>query len=361
MQTNEDDKDEFHDAQENAQDAQKNDQDQQAKSKPKSAIKIRKNLAHPHPPPPQLPQPNKPVSISTADANFKTYKKFILEPQSQVDCDNYCESFKITDIMNIKKFVQNIKCYALNSPLDEDHYKYFNKTIVKEKGMYFLDRISLAQYNDYNTTEERNLIEIINGHHRIEGLRRVFSQVPDGDLPEYTICLRVDVYMLDKPDSWKTLNLFKKFNRVRPQKTNWPNKDLAVLIISKLNDTFDNDKFILIKDSDIRVHKPSIFKKEFSEKLERHLDHLLRTTAGDANSGFDFDMDIEEVIRKIIAKFKNYNDSLKDETLDWFNSKAQKDIVDGLVKPNAYKKAAKYGCFLGFIKLEHLISLCISL
>ena len=43
--------------------------------------------------------------------------------------------------------------------------------------MYILDRISLAQYNDYKSAEERNLIEVINGHHRIEGLKRFFKQV----------------------------------------------------------------------------------------------------------------------------------------------------------------------------------------
>lgn len=319
----------------------------------------------------QVQAPNKIVEpinpITTKDEKFKKYKNFILESDTMIDRDSFCESYTMTDITKIKRFVENIKSYALNSPLDEEHYKYFCKTIINDKGMYFLDRVSLVQYNDYKDKEERNLIEIINGHHRIEGLKRFFSQVSDADLIIYDICLRIDVYMLDSPESIKTLELFRNFNRVRPQKTDWNDKDITMLIITKLNTVFNNDKFVFIKDSDIRVNKPSIFKKEFSSKLEKHLEQQRRTLSsndqqnlignGIGNANNDNVIDAN----KIIQKFKNYNDSLKKESLDWFNSDAQNSIVDGLIKPNAYKKAVKYGCFIGFIKLEHLISLCVSL
>jgi hypothetical protein len=304
-------------------------------------------------------QPNN--IITTKDDRFKEYKNFILEADTMIDRDPCCESFTLTDILKIKRFILNIKSYALNSPLDEEHYKYFCKTIINDKGIYFLDRVSLVQYNDYKDKESRNLIEIINGHHRVEGLRRFFSQIPELELDKYDICLRIDVYMLDSPESMRTLSLFRNFNRVRPQKTDWNDKDITMLIITKLNELFNNDKFMFIKDSDIRVNKPSIFKKEFSSKLEKHLEQQRRTLPSNAQSNIIGNEDSIINADKIIQKFKNYNDSLKQESLEWFNSDLQKTIVDGFIKDNAYKKATKYGCFLGFIKLEHLISLCVSL
>lgn len=299
-----------------------------------------------------IAEPLKPVLLTSRTDVFQKYKNHILDPESRVDADSVCESFKLTSIMKIKTFVKHIKCYALNSPLDEEHYKYFSKTILKQKGMYFLDRISLAQYNEYQTTEASNLIEIINGHHRIEGLKRFFDRTPEAELEDYKICLRIDVYMLDKPDSENTLTLFRNFNRVRPQKTNWEAKELTQIIINKLNGIFYYNTFILVKDSAVRVNKPSILKKEFSEKLEKHLEQQRKTIP----SLDDYD-NIVEIANKITTKFQNYNDSLKMETLEWF--KAHKETSD--ITDKMFDKACKCGCFLGFMKLEHLISHCVSL
>ena len=292
--------------------------------------------------------------ITTEHDIYKKYKSSILGGNNPTENDDYCESYKLNNIKIIKIFVEKIKYYALNSPMNDEHIRYFRDTIKREKTIYLLDRISLVQYNNYETNEAHNLLELINGHHRIEGLRNFFKHIDDLELDNYNICIRLDIYYVSNPESKETRLLFRNFNNVRPQKTNWCVKDMIHLLITKLNDNFNLDKFVFIKDSDKRVHKPSIYKKEFSIILEKHLEMQQKTINKEID---DTMIDIE----KIITKFITLNDSIKFESIEWFNSKEQTELIDSPIKINAYQKAKNAKCFLGLIKLEELVKQCINL
>jgi hypothetical protein len=298
------------------------------------------------------------IPVNTSSNKFKKYKIDLLGNTKTVDNDAFCESYKLEDVHIIKYFVKKIKSYVLNDELDEQHIKCFLETLLKEKKMYFLDRVSLVQYNDFIAPNEHSLIEIINGHHRIEALKQFYENVADIDLPRYKICLRLDIYNLDNPTSDKTMKLFRNFNAVRPQNTYWPAKTLTNKIIGLLNSKFSIKQFTFIKDNEAWTMKPSILMKEIARKMEKYLEEQLKTVK------YINERNIESVnLDNIIQKFVNYNNSLSINSLDWFNDIKQREIIDNSKKITSqiFEKAKKYKCLLGFVKINHLINQCVKL
>lgn len=298
------------------------------------------------------------IPLNTKSNEFQRYKKELLGRNTQIDWDGYCESFRLDDVQVIKSFVEKIKEYSLNDPLDEKHITYFITQLTTKKELYLLDRVSLAQYDSYTNLSVKNLIEIINGHHRIEALKRFFKSTRLSEVANYKVTLRLDIYHLDNPSSAQTLDLFKGFNAVRPQKTDWPAKTLTNKIIAKLNEIYSNRTFTFIKDNEQWAKKPSIHMKEFVKEIEKRLEYQLKTVKHITEQNVD-----SVNINPIIQRFTNYNDKLKKETLDWFNDIRQRLSIDNskVITQSAYEKAKKAKCFLGFVKLEHLVSHCVSL
>jgi hypothetical protein len=294
--------------------------------------------------------------INTRSDKFKEYKRYLLGNKAPVDGDAICESYKLEDVVKIKQFVLNIKEYNLNDPLDENHIKTFIDTLFNDKEIYFLDRVSLAQYNNYISTKEQSLIEIINGHHRIEALKRFYARVRSLDLANYKICLRLDIYHLDNPNSDKTMKLFRNFNAVRPQNTFWPAKTLTNKIIGLLNEKFSTRQFTFIKDNGTWTKKPSILMKDFATKMEKYLIDQLKTVKSITERNID-KVDFDAVIDKFIV----YNDLLTKKSLEWFNDIKNRDSIDNnnVITHQIFDKAKKAKCFLGFVKLDHLITHCI--
>jgi hypothetical protein len=298
------------------------------------------------------------IPLNSKSNEFQRYKKELMGLNKSIDWDGYCESYRLDDILVIKNFVERIKEYSLNDALDEKHISYFTTLIHTKKELYLLDRVSLAQYNNYTNLSVNNLIEIINGHHRIEALKRFFKETRLSELSNYKVTLRLDIYHLDNPNSEKTLDLFRGFNAVRPQKTDWPAKTLTNKIISKLNDIYSNRNFTLIKDNDQWTKKPSIHMKEFIKVTEARLEYQLKTVKNITEQNVD-----SVNINPIIQRFINYNETLKKETLEWLNDIKQRASIDNskVITQAVYERAKKAKCFLGFVKLEHLVSHCVSL
>jgi len=299
--------------------------------------------------------------INTNSDKFRKYKKRLLGVLEGINnFDSYCESYEIKDIYKINKFASSIKEYSLNDNLNESHIDYFVDTIKKNNGIYFLDRVSLVQYNEYTSQHPASLIEIINGHHRIAALKKFFIITPREEFINYKIVLRLDIYHLDNPNSEKTIELFKAFNAVRPQKTKWPAKELSRRIIYSLSETFDikSQHFIFIKDNEKWAKKPSILRKELAIKLEEHIKEQLKIiepfTVSDA---------LKFNISPIIDKFITYNNELKKKTIEWFNDIKQQGQIDNdkEITIEIFERTKKFICFIGLVKLEYLLHKCISL
>jgi hypothetical protein len=296
--------------------------------------------------------------INTTADRFIEYKNFLLGNRTLVDSDAICESYKLEDIEKIKKFVLNIKEYNLNDPLDENHIKGFLDTILIEKEIYFLDRVSLAQYDKYISPNEKSLIEIINGHHRIEALKRFYARIRPIELANYKICLRLDIYHLDNPNSDKTMKLFRNFNVVRPQNTFWPAKTLTNKMITLINQHFNTRHFTLIKDNETWVLKPSILMKDLTTRMEKQFIEQLKKLKNITERNID-SVDLNSIMIKLI----NYNSFLERKPLEWFNDIRQREEIDNnkIISHSIFDKAKKAKCFLGFVKLNYLIGHYITL
>ena len=301
------------------------------------------------------------IAVNTKSSKFRSYKNAMLGCSRPIDFDSYCESFRLDDNTEIKNFVLNIKEYALNEQLDKKHISYFLQNIIDKKELYLLDRISLVQYNEFTNTNVKNLIEIINGHHRIEALRQFFQNSHLGmgdDYQDYKITMRIDIYHLDNPTSDKTMELFRAFNAVRPQKTDWSVKLLTQRLIHRLNEVFNTRTFTLIKDNNSHTQKPSIHMRDFIALLETRFKEQLKTMNSITQENINV-MNLEP----IIERFKNYNDSLLKKQLEWFNDIRQRPIIDNIniINEKMFDKARTAKCYLGFIKLIHLTNNCVCL
>jgi predicted house-cleaning noncanonical NTP pyrophosphatase (MazG superfamily) len=296
-------------------------------------------------------QPN-PKKFTIKDVEYIEYKKQLLGKSIPDRTDNHCEFYLCNDIEQIKYFSKNIKEYALNSNIDKDHIKSIASKIYKTKELYFVNPIALIEYVEQHADTPKDLIEIIDGHHRLKCLQTLFQNYQYDDI---TFAFWIQVYKCDKPDDSKSSELFRKYNTIKPFPIDINLTDIMILIIDKLNTRFNKNKFEFIKNTNQRANRPSICKKEFSEKLKSRLEEQRKTIP---------DENLSEVnIDNIISKFSNYNNALLVETLQWFNKKnnVSSGSATSKISENIYKKAKDNGCMLGLMPLEDLIKECVCL
>ena len=312
----------------------------------------------------QLPQPHRPKIIkkkqvenpalqrlepkqfTIKDAEYLEYKKRLFGKIEPDRTDKYCDFYLCNDIHQIEYFTKNIKEYALNTNISKEHITSIVKKIHKTKELYFVNPIAVIEYVNVCTDTPKDLIEIVDGHHRLKCLKKLINELQYDDI---NFTFWVQVY---KCENQKDADeLFRKYNTAKPFPINLDLTDLITLIIDKLNNQFSRNKFEFIKNTIQRANRPSICKKEFAEKIKDRLEDQLRTTGN-----YDYN-DIN--IDNIISKFINYNGSLLSETLQWFNLKCKSG--SGTITENIYKKANDNKCVLGLLPLEELINVCVCL
>ena len=295
-----------------------------------------------------LHQPE-PKHFTIKDVEYLDYKMQLFGNKEPDRTDKYCEFYLCNDIQQIKYFTKNIKEYALNTNLSDEHITSIVKKINRTKELYFVNPIAVIEYINESTNTPKDLIEIVDGHHRLKCLRKLIN---NSQYDEISFTFWVQVYKCANQKDAD--DLFRKYNTSKPFPINLDLTDLITLIIEKLNRQFNKTKFEFIKNTMHRANRPSICKKEFAEKIKDRLEDQLRTTGK-----YDYN-DIS--IDNIITKFINYNDSLISETLEWFNKKSSNGKSDsGKITENIYKKAKDNKCVLGLLSLEELINVCVCL
>lgn len=293
---------------------------------------------------PENPEPKR---FTTKDNEYLEYKKQLLGKAIPDRTDGYCDFYLCNDIDQIKYFIKNIREYALNTNISTEHINNIARKINKTKELYFVNPIAIVEYVNHKASTPKDLIEIIDGHHRIRCLKKLFN---DNEYDNIDFTFWIQVYKCDTEDEAK--ELFRKYNTSKPFPINLDMTDLMTLIIDKLNTQFSINTFEFIKNTKQRANRPSICKKEFAEKLAIRLKEQLKTTENnECFSSSDIDID------KIITKFINYNNALLSETLDWFN----KNSNSGKITEKIYKKAKDNNCVLGLLTLEELINACVCL
>jgi len=291
-------------------------------------------------------EPSIPKKFTINDDEYIDYKRQLFGKIEPDRTDKYCKFYLCNDIQQIKYFTKNIKEYALNTNISKEHITSIVKKIYKTKELYFVNPIAIIEYVNESTDTPKDLIEIVDGHHRLQCLKKIIN---DSQYDDISFTFWVQIY---KCENQKDADeLFRKYNTSKPFPINLDLTDLITLIIDKLNNQFSRNKFEFIKNTIQRANRPSISKKEFAEKIKDRLEDQLRTTGN-----YDYN-DIS--IDNVITKFINYNDSLLSETLQWFNQKCKGD--SGKITENIYKKAKENKCVLGLLPLEELINICVCL
>jgi len=281
------------------------------------------------------------------DSNeYKSYRKMLLGKDTPDRSDDNCEFFLLNDINQIKKFSE-IKTSAINFQLHQEHIKNMVRQIEDAKQLYFPSSIAIIEYKRYNTDTPRNLIEIIDGHHRIECIKILLEKKTIKKMSIW-----VQIYKTYSPTSEKTTKIFRLYNNVKPFNVNFELLDLKLLLVAKLNDTFKTDTFTFIKDAHNNVNRPSFQKKAFCDKLEEQLNAQIQVSRKQLS---------KDMVNKIIIKFQTYNKTLLNEKdFNWFNDKTH-NSYSGKVSENQYKIAKTNNCMLGLIKLDFLICQCVNL
>ena len=295
-------------------------------------------------------------SLNYESNEYKEYKVSILGTVSRKDYK--CSFYQFSDSANIDKIkaFSKIKTYSMNYQLNNNHIEKMIRQIEDLNELYFPNPIAVIEYTDYNTETAQNLIEIIDGHHRIKVLRKILKKHPN-----MKINFWVQTYKAPKPNSIEAITLFKQYNNTKPFTITLDLLDFKLLIVAKLNGAYNpnnpnnpnnyND-FTIIKDSNGTVYRPYIKQKDFCDELEKRIITQIEVTRKDL---------VSDNVDKIFNNFITYNKTLSNKDAKYFNDKNNECYSGKPISERQYETAKTNKCMLGLVKLDFLISHCVSL
>ena len=289
-------------------------------------------------------------TISINDEQYKKYKKSILGKNNPSKSDDKCDHYLLNNFKTITLF-SNIKTSAINTQLNTEHINNIVMAIEKNNELYFPNPIALIEYTDYKTDSVNNLIEIIDGHHRLECIKILLEKKTCSKMAFW-----VQIYKSSSPTDKKTTTIFKIFNNIKPFGVNFTLIDLKNSLVEKLNAHFKINIpiFILIKDAQHNVNRPSIQKKLFCDMLEKRINNIQQQTQVTQHELY------LTVVDNIVNNFISYNTTLYDKEIGWFNNKYNK-YYSGHISDKQFATALANKCMLGFINIEFLMEQCIYL
>jgi len=244
-------------------------------------------------------------------------------------------------------FCKNIKTYGSNLLINREHCKNIETELLIEDSPLIYAEFSVVEYEQHETNDKTTLLELLDGHHRRLALKNIFKKYPN-----FKIDIRVCVIKSDFPDSPQTKKLFRKFNILKPFDVNFDIMEVANIIINNLSDTFNSriSNFVLIKDTQSSVYKPSIKKSIINDYIQKRLETLKNSNHINAN-----DINIDAIIKN----FQRYNNKFLKQNIEWFKSNLQFGIGSTITQ-NMIDKAKKANCFIGLVNLKSLVKCCIG-
>ena len=285
------------------------------------------------------------IQYTSKSSEYTRYKKQFLGTLQPAKEDSKCEFYLINNLEQVKFLIENIKYYDYNYNLNNDHIQNIIRQIKNDNEIYFTNPLALVEYTNYETIDQKNILEMIDGHHRIESLKQILT-----DMPHIKVEIWIQIYKNMTYNDTKTINLFRKYNNTKPFPVNRDLVEFKFNLVEKINKKFKNSKnefFELIRDS----NKPRIRKDEFAKAVENHIQKQYELSHRDLA-----DVDIDTLVQR----FVNYNNTVMTKPLSWFNDKKADHYSGTYIKPKILEKnKEKYKCLLGYIKLEYLISQCI--
>jgi hypothetical protein len=280
---------------------------------------------------------------------YKEYKVSILGTVSRKDCK--CSFYHFSDSINIDKIkaFSKIKTYSMNYQLNNNHIEKIIRQIEDANELYFVNPIAVIEYTNHYTDNKQNLIEIIDGHHRIKVLRKILKKHPN-----MKINFWVQTYKAPKPNSIEAITIFNQYNNTKPFNIILDLLDFKLLLVAKLNGEFNknDNNFAVIRDSNSAVYRPYIKQKDFCDELEKRIITQIEVTRKDL---------VSDNVDKIFNNFITYNKTLFDKDDKYFNDKTNSSYSGKPISEKQYETAKANKCMLGLVKLDFLISHCVSL
>lgn len=288
--------------------------------------------------------------ININNARYKSYKKRILGTLIPAREDSHSEFYLLKTYDQIKIFISRIKSFSLNYKLVNEHVETITRQILLDKEIYITSPIALVEYNSYQSNEVENLIEILDGHHRIESLKNIFEldRTKRINIKSWNMEIWIQIYKTDIPDGEITKTLFKKFNNVKPFPVNKDIFDIKLIVLAKLDDIFPKT----IRDSETRCNRPYIRKHNIAMEIEEQIRKQLDISNKDLGS-----INIDD----IIERFTTLNRNLITKSLCWFNDKTKDHYYKSQLSESTYNTAIINGIMIGLVDVKYLISQCIHL
>ena len=252
---------------------------------------------------------------------------------NELVCNNRCSVFMINGKNNVKIFINFIKPYAYNSPLNQEHLKSLKKEFNNKSE-------TVSDFTIVFNKEEDDYY-LYDGHHRAE----VIKTVPQNQCPDYIMIKAYDIESFSDP---KAIKIFRELNKIKPY-FDIEITEMCKRILDRLEQKFNNNHKIITDAT--KMHKyPFMSRSKFTEKLQLEL-----IKVNDSKGTVDED--------EIYNKLMKINDKLKKKFLgntqqplslaSYFknnNSKTKKQKKDIKIKYESI------GCFLGIDKHYEYLS-----
>lgn len=288
------------------------------------------------------PTANK-ITYTTTTEQFLQYRASLLGDQAPNRTDPHCEFFYISG-EQIRRFLK-VKKYGLNLKIDHGHIKAMANDMLVSATPCFFSHIAIIQYDSHNSDVVADLVELIDGHHRIEALKQIYEAKAD-----FNIGMWVALHKSDNPTSEQTQAIFKKYNSLKPFIVDLSVSELSGKLITELNATFDKEDFNLVKDSS-HVNRPSIKKSNLNTFIQQRLENL-KTSRNIAYRDFK--------IKPIIAKFIEVNESFRGRPLEWYSNVGENTFANKKpISQQMLNTAVKFDCYIGLVDLIKLVEWCI--
>ena len=244
------------------------------------------------------------------------------------------------------KHLCDLKNYGSNLPIVSEHITKIEETIENNSNVIL--PIVVIEYTNFKKDNYLDLLEIFDGHHRIESYKNRLKQDSS-----FKLLLKIQLIQSDHPESIKTRGLFRELNSVKGFSIDIKSTEFADELCDEINKIFTMEigkfKFVLIKDQK-KVYRPNIAREEIYSIILLTLAHLQKH-----NNINNTDIQIKKIIKKIIE----LNLEFSKKSIDWFYT----DKIFGKkqkISTEMFEKAKKAKCFLGLVDLKVLIEKCIE-
>jgi hypothetical protein len=222
------------------------------------------------------------------------------------------------------KFINNIHDYVYNNKINDKHVENIYNDILQDE-----DKIIIGCFSVIQCDREDNKLYLIDGHHRRQALLKILQNNKDNIYID-SISIEIKLYHVEKLNSDKTFNLYKKINNVKPYMIK-TNEDVIREITEKLvNYTNFNKCLKICPDNKTKCNFPYFNRNEFVSLLSYKLSD--RT-----------DINSEEIVNNIIS-FNDYCRTLP--ICELFQITSVKYEKHKTMYDKRYAKVKTLNCFL---------------